>query len=124
MAQFIYTSAGRQRPVAVIGKTVSFKLSGAKACIYWTDRPSVFTKDTRKKPIQWLPLEGNEGIITGATFIQVRIEEITDQSVLRSATLEVLPAEGPENLTWGLLTQMNSNMRAMAQDLRLIASLV
>jgi hypothetical protein len=124
MSQFIYSFTGKQRPAPIVWETVSFKLTGGTGKLFWTDRQDISIEATRNKPVQWMPLDGAAGIITGAKHIQVRLEEITDESVLPSATLEVHPAEGPENRVWGLLAQMRSNMHAVNNDLRVIAALI
>lgn len=115
MSQFIYQTTGKQRPAPTVWDTISFKLTGAKGRIYWSDRTDITGKD-----IQWVPLATTEGILTGAGLLQVRIEEMEGQF----ATLEVMPAEGDENRTWGLLTQMNSNIAATAANLRSIAAFI
>lgn len=82
MSQFIYSFTGKQRPAPIVWETISFKLTGAKGSIYWSDRTDITGKD-----IQWVPLDSVEGILTGAGLLQVRIEEMTAEF----AMLEVVP---------------------------------
>jgi hypothetical protein len=65
MSQFIYQFNGKQRPAPIAWETITYKLTGAKGRVYWSDRT-----DTAAMGIEWMPLGGAEGTITGAGLLR------------------------------------------------------
>lgn len=82
MSQFIYSFTGKQRPAPIVWETISYKLTGANGTVWWTDQPDA-------KKVDWMPLTSSEGVLTGATYLQVRIDGLASDY----AMLEVHPAK-------------------------------